>query len=256
MNYFSARTAAERYSNGRPDFHSEAIRKIKNRLGLRRKFDRALDIACGTGLSTKALLEIATEVYGTDASQEMVNLAACKERIKYAVAPAEDQPFSDSSFDLITVCSGVHWFEIDKFLSEANRLLKSKAWLVLYENYFTAEMAGKNNLRHWFSDVYLRKYPSPPRDNVYSWTNENLNRWNFMIVKEESFKNAVVLNKKQLTLYFTTQSNVISAAEKGETTYEQVESWLDKELGLFYDEDDSARTIYYGNWIKYIQRAS
>jgi hypothetical protein len=75
-------------------------------------------------------------------------------------------------------------------------------------------------------------------------------------VTEERFKNAIVFNKKQLALYFTTQSNIISAVEKGETTYEQVESWLDKQLASFFDNDDTDQTIYYGNWIKFIQRAN
>jgi predicted TPR repeat methyltransferase len=68
MNYFNAKTAAERYSKGRPDFHSNTIKHIKDYLHLDKKLNNALDIACGTGLSTKALLEIATNVYGTDTS--------------------------------------------------------------------------------------------------------------------------------------------------------------------------------------------
>src|SRR5450432_2676543 len=115
MNYFNPKTAAERYSKGRPDFHSNTIKHIKNFLYLDNKADKALDIACGTGLSTKALLEIATDVYGTDASQQMLNFAPLTSKINYSVASAEQQPFADNYFDLITVSSGVHWFDIDKF---------------------------------------------------------------------------------------------------------------------------------------------
>jgi ubiquinone/menaquinone biosynthesis C-methylase UbiE len=256
MNYFNPKTAAERYSKGRPAFHSNTIKYIKDYLRLDKKLDKALDIACGTGLSTKALLEIATHVYGTDTSQEMLNFALQSDKIHYSIAPAEQQPFTDNYFDLITVSSGVHWFDIDKFLAEANRLLKSKSWLVLYENHFISEMAGNDNFSNWFPDVYLKKYPSPPRNNSYSWTNENLNPKNFIFVTEEKFKNAIIFNKKQLALYFTTQSNIISAVEKGETTYEQVESWLDKELASFFANDNTEQTIHYGNWIKFIQRAN
>src|SRR6187549_2325954 len=112
MNYFSPKTAAERYSKGRPHFHSNTIQHIKDYLRLDKKLNNALDIACGTGLSTKALLEIATNVYGTDMSQEMLNFALQKDKINYSVASAEQQPFADSNFDLITVSSGVHWFDI------------------------------------------------------------------------------------------------------------------------------------------------
>lgn len=254
MNYFTPKTAAERYSKGRPDFHSNTIRHIKDYLHLDKKLNNALDIACGTGLSTKALLEIATNVYGTDISQEMLNFASRSDKIHYSIASAEQQPFADNYFDLITVSSGVHWFDIDQFLIEANRLLRSKSWLVLYENHFISEMVGNSNFSNWIPNVYLKKYPSPPRNHAYSWTNENLNAKNFNLVKEETFKNAIVFNKKQLALYFTTQSNIIAAVENNETTYDQVENWLDKELAPFFDNDETTQTINYGNWIKFIQR--
>ena len=254
MNYFNPRTAAERYSKGRPDFHHNTIKHIKDYLHLDKKLDDALDIACGTGLSTKALLEIATNVYGTDISKEMLNFASQSDKIHYSLAPAEQQPFTDNSFDLITVSSGVHWFDIDQFLIEANRLLRSKSWLVLYENHFISEIVGNNIFSNWVPNVYLKKYPSPPRNNSYSWTNKNLNTKNFHLVKEETFKNAIVFNKKQLALYFTTQSNIISAVENNETTYDQVENWLDKELAPFFDNDETTQTINYGNWIRFIQR--
>lgn len=61
MNYFNSKTAAERYTKGRPHFHSNTIMHIKDFLHLDKKLNNALDVACGTGLSTKALLEIATK---------------------------------------------------------------------------------------------------------------------------------------------------------------------------------------------------
>jgi ubiquinone/menaquinone biosynthesis C-methylase UbiE len=186
----------------------------------------------------------------------MLNYALQSDKIHYSIASAEQQPFSDNTFDLITVSSGVHWFDIDKFLIEANRLLKSKSWLVLYENHFIAEMVDNDNFTDWFPNMYLKKFPSPPRSNAYAWTNENLNPRNFNFVTEEKFKNAITLTKKQLALYFTTQSNIIAAVEKKQTTYERVENWLDEELTPFFDNDDMTRTINYGNWIKYIQRAN
>jgi ubiquinone/menaquinone biosynthesis C-methylase UbiE len=256
MNYFTPKTVAERYSKGRPDFHGNTIRHIKDYLHLGKKLNDALDIACGTGLSTKALLEIATNVYGTDVSQEMLNFASEADKIYYSIASAEQQPFADNKFDLITVGSGVHWFDVDKFLIEANRLLKSKAWLVLYENHFIAEMVGNDNFTNWFPDVYLKKFPSPPRNNAYTWTCENLNPKNLNFIAEEKFKSSVTLTKKQLALYFTTQSNIIAATEKDQTTYQEVENWLDQELSSFFKSDDTTQTINYGNWIKYIQRAT
>lgn len=254
MNYFTTKDSAARYSVGRPDFHSHTITHLRDYLSLGRKLDHALDVACGTGLSTKALLEIATNVYGTDKSQEMLKLAARPDRIHYSIASAEQQPFADHTFDLITVSSAVHWFDIDQFLTEADRLLKPKSWLVLYENHFISEMPEDERFTRWFPDVYLRKFPSPPRHDTYGWTNKQLNPKNLNLIAEERFKNPISFTKRQLSLYFTTQSNIISAVKNGLNTYEQVEDWLHQELTAFFDTEDTVRTIRFGNWIKYIQR--
>ena len=254
MNYFSPQTAAERYARGRPYFHTNTIARIKARLLPEARFGRALDIACGTGLSTKALLEIADEVNGTDISAEMLRWAPKDDRIHYTLAPAEQQPFPNNDFDLVTVGSGVHWFDIDRFLAEALRLLKSKAWLVLYENHFIAEMVGHPGFTPWFQEVYIKKFPSPPRNDQYAWTPDNLEPKGFLFCNEEKFKNSVCLDRKQLALYFTTQSNIIAAVENRETTYEEAEEWLDKELSAFFPTPGTQRTIHYGNWIKYLQR--
>lgn len=256
MNYFNPTAAVARYVKGRPYFHGNTIKHIKAFLNLKEKVHTALDVACGTGLSTKALLEIAENVWGTDASEEMLKLATCSDKILYSIAEAEHLPFHADQFDLITVSSGVHWFDIDLFLREANRILKSRAWLILYENYFIAEMLGYEQFTTWFREDYLKQYPSPPRNNDYPWTDENLNPKNLNFITEERFKNDVVYNKQQLIAYFTTQSNIIAAVENDQTTYEQVEKWLSAELASFFENEKATRTISYGNWIKFIQRAS
>jgi hypothetical protein len=76
----------------------------------------------------------------------------------------------------------------------------------------------------------------------------------FRFVKEETFTNAISFTKMELSLYFTTQSNIISVVEKNETTYQEVEIWLDKELSKFFTDSQTKQIIYFGNWIKYIQK--
>jgi ubiquinone/menaquinone biosynthesis C-methylase UbiE len=254
MNYFSPNTVADRYSRGRPDFHANTIRHIQEYLKLSKPVAQALDIACGTGLSTKALLEIAKQVYGTDISKEMLKRAPLPEKIQYQLASAEKQPFADSSFELITVSSGVHWFNIEAFLQETHRLLKKEGWLVIYENHFIADMEGQSDFTAWFKEVYLKTFSSPPRNNSFDWSDANLGQYHFRMANEETFTNPVQLTKEQLILYFTTQSNIIAAVESGKASYEAVEQWLSEELSSFFPQPDEPMTIHYGNWIKYIKR--
>lgn len=253
MNYFSPQHTAERYAKGRPYFHDNTIKRVKDVLKLETKLENALDIACGTGLSTQALLEIAQHVYGTDTSSEMLKWALQADKIHYSIAPAEKQPFENEKFDLITVCSGVHWFDIELFSKEAHRLLKNDAWLVLYDNFFISEMEDVPAFNQWFPEVYLKEFPSPPRNDQYEWTKDNLATKKFNIVQEEQFKNPISYTKEALVLYFTTQSNITAAVERGQADYVTIEKWLHKELTVFFGKKQE-RVIHYGNWVKYLQK--
>lgn len=253
MNYFSPKNTAERYAKGRPFFHRNTVKHIREYIQIANKFENALDVACGTGLSTNALLDIAENVFGTDISDEMLKLVLNPKEIKYSKAFAENLLFENDYFDIITVSSGVHWFDIDKFLREASRILRTKSWLALYENYFISEMLEVDEFDNWFPDVYLKKYPSPKRNGNYDWTDENLKDKGFKFIKEETFKNPIEFTKEQLILYFTTQSNITATVENDVSSYEEVENWLDNELRPFFGNEQK-RTINYGNWIKYLQK--
>ena len=253
MNYFDPKNAAERYSKGRPYFHSNTISHIQKHLNLSHKLDKALDIACGTGLSSNALLDIAVNVFATDSSEEMLKRALSPGKINYSSAQAENQPFLNNEFDLITVCSGVHWFNIDKFLTEANRLLTTKGWLVLYDNFFISEMKDVDDFSKWYPEVYLKKFPAPKRNSSYNWSNDNLAPKDFMLDKEEEFKNPITYTKDELVLYLTTQSNITAATSSGQITYREVEEWLANELSPFYSAN-TRRIFYFGNWIKYLHK--
>lgn len=85
MNYFNPKSAAERYSKGRLNFHDNTIEKVKTFLKINAKIDKALYVACGTGLSTKALINSAKSAYGTDLSFEILNNASVKEIIKTGI---------------------------------------------------------------------------------------------------------------------------------------------------------------------------
>jgi len=100
MNFFTIERVAEGYAKYRPYYHPLIMKQIRGCTGLEGKFENALDVGCGTGLSTRALLEIAEHVTGTDNSHQMITVAQVKneDKIPYLYAPAEQLPFQSWTF--------------------------------------------------------------------------------------------------------------------------------------------------------------
>ena len=93
-------------------WRTKAVRLLKYREG-----SRILDVATGTG---DVALEIALQtpasvkITGADFCKEMVDLGAVKvaaspyaDRIDLKVAPCEDLPFANDTFDSITIAFGI-----------------------------------------------------------------------------------------------------------------------------------------------------
>jgi SAM-dependent methyltransferase len=201
------------------------VKKIGDFLGLREPIPLALDVACGTGQSTVALKEISSRVVGTDVSQEMLARAPREAGVRYVEAPAEDLPFEDRSFRLITVALAFHWFDRSRFLAEARRVLEPSGWLVVYDNGFFGEMKENPKHERWYRKVYLVRYPSPPRQGE-TLTDDECRKHGLRLVERESYTNEVSFSAEELASYLMTQSNVTVAVEAGGESPESVREWL------------------------------
>lgn len=100
--------------------------------------DRALDVATGTGNTAHALSPHVREIVGLDLAEGM--LAHARQRAQddgqtnasFVVGSAEDMPFPDASFTLITSRHAPHHFlNLDRFLVEAFRVLEGGGRLVI-----------------------------------------------------------------------------------------------------------------------------
>ena len=101
-------------------------------------FQKMVDVACGSGQSTFYIADLFSKVYGIDISQAQVNLAQekCKQlnydNVEFCVGSAEKMPFENESVDMVTCALALHWFNENKFYTEADRILKSKGVLAAY----------------------------------------------------------------------------------------------------------------------------
>jgi len=89
-----------------------------------------LDIACGTGLITKAFFGKVKKVTGLDISHDMVKYAdGCMDEIIFSAY--EKMPFADNTFDAVVCRQGLQFAELDKAIPEIHRVLKPGGITVL-----------------------------------------------------------------------------------------------------------------------------
>ncbi len=252
MNPFVHKTAARRYAQARPYYHPLVIELVRAYLKLDQSVDRVLDVACGTGQSCVALKALARQIAGIDSSAEMLAECLSDPAIEYHQAPAEHLPFPDESFGLITVSSAFHWFEREKFLAEAHRLLSVSNWLVVYENNFQdGKMKGCPEFRDWFQTQYLTQFPGPPR-HWQPVSEEEAGAAGFRFVNRQRYTNDETFSKEDLTHYLTTQSNIIASVEEGQSSLESVCDWLHASLEPFFADHEA--TFEFGGEIWYLQK--
>jgi demethylmenaquinone methyltransferase / 2-methoxy-6-polyprenyl-1,4-benzoquinol methylase len=120
-------------------WRTKAVRLLKYRDG-----SRILDVATGTG---DVALEIAlrtpasVKIIGADFCKEMVDLGAVKvaaspysDRIDLRVAPCEDLPFANDTFDSITIAFGIRNVVDRKLgLAEMWRVLRPGGRMIILE---------------------------------------------------------------------------------------------------------------------------
>lgn len=111
----------ELYASARPHYPQELFLYLS---GLCSSRNRAWDCACGNGQAAESLAKIFDKVIATDISKQQILSAKNIENVEFSVSPAESTGFSERSFDLVCVAQALHWFNLENFWPEVQRVLK------------------------------------------------------------------------------------------------------------------------------------
>ncbi len=132
---FSARV--ENYIRYRPSYPPQVLETLRSECGLTASSTVA-DIASGTGIFTRLLLENGNRVFGVEPNREMreaaERLLAGYPRFTSVTGTAEAATLPDQSVDLATAAQAAHWFDLPKARIEFARILKPGGWAVLLWN--------------------------------------------------------------------------------------------------------------------------
>lgn len=126
-------------------------------------FGNLLDIATGGGHVANALAPYFQKVTALDLTDDMLKEAERfirsngHENVDFVQGDAEQTPFPDESFDVVTCRIAAHHFPaVDRFVSEVFRVLKSGGLFVLVDN-----VAPENNeYDEFYNSVEKKRDPS------------------------------------------------------------------------------------------------
>ena len=127
----------ENYIRYRPGYPPEVLRVLKEACGLAPGHVVA-DVASGTGIWTRSLLENGNAVFGVEPNVDMrqagERLLAEFPKFTSVAGTAEATTLADQSVDFVMAAQAAHWFDRERARREFIRILKPGGWLVLLWN--------------------------------------------------------------------------------------------------------------------------
>lgn len=105
-----------------------------------------VDVAAGTGISTALLLETipaAWRIIAVEPGADMRRILGTRfentPRVEIINSPAEALDIQDNGVGVITTCAAFHWFDAERFLTEARRILMPGGTLAVVNNIRVAQ---------------------------------------------------------------------------------------------------------------------
>jgi SAM-dependent methyltransferase len=228
VNPFVATRTVERYHHGRPYHHRRTLERILEAVPVRRGI--AVDVAAGTGLSTRALAALGFDPVGVEPVPAMLALARHATGLPFAVGTGEALPVAGHVASLVTVSSAVHWFDQQRFFTEARRLLAQDGVLMLYDH-AAVHLPDDERFAEWLRTDYVARYPAPARGTITGATGEPDG---FRRCFHDTWVDTVVFTHEGLVTYLMTHSNVVEAIESGREAEDAVRSWLSAATAQYF----------------------
>ncbi len=127
----------------------------------------AWDCATGNGQAAVELAKVFERVIATDASEKQIAQANARENIEYRVASAEASGLAADSIDVIMVAQALHWFDLERFHSEVQRVLKPRGiFAASAYRFFRITPAIDELVSHRYYDEIVGPYWPPERTSI------------------------------------------------------------------------------------------
>jgi ubiquinone/menaquinone biosynthesis C-methylase UbiE len=229
-NPFGTGEMAAGYATSRPPVHRRVIELAFQQSGRSGPFQRALDVGCGAGVSTKALVEFADTCIGLEPVEGMLRWAPkIAPSAAFLVGAAEAIPLCRGTVDLITAAGSLNYVDLDLFFPEAGRVLTPHGTLLVYD--FSAGRSFRNraSLDDWFT-AFHQRYP-PPANEARELSPAILAEpsYGFHVTANREFEIGITLAPEFYLDYVLTETNVAAAVRQG-VPHTEIKSWCAESL--------------------------
>ena len=124
-------TAAAHYAAFRPPLHAPILARL---IRPGESFRDALDVGCGTGRSTVALVPYCERIVGLDASREMLTLAPPHPKVTYVHAWLDADPaLPVDRFDLVTFAGSLFYAKSPALSRALERVCAGDGTVLVYD---------------------------------------------------------------------------------------------------------------------------
>lgn len=247
MNPFGALAAG--YASSRPAVHPLVLDKVRAYLG--RKVRRALDVGCGSGVSTRPLELIAEERIGLEPAAAMLAFGAqVAPGARFVAAAAELLPVRDASIDVITAAGSLNYADTGRFFGEARRVLGPGGAVVVYDFSSGREFPDSPALAEWFLEFEAR-YPWPPSEGrALSPAILAAEAPGFALEHHEDFAETLRLTPEFYAGYVMTETNVAYAIRRG-ASHEEIRDWCGRSVEAVFG--GVPRDVVFRGYIAYFR---
>lgn len=154
------------YARCRPSYPDELFAYLSS---VCRRHELAWDCGAGSGQATVPLTRRFRQVIASDQSTEMLSRAPRLSSIHLCITTAEQAAIRGETVDLVTVAQALHWFDIQAFYREVNRVLNRGGVLAVwtYGNQTLDDEQIDAVLARFYRDV-VGPYWRPERRHVES----------------------------------------------------------------------------------------
>jgi len=202
---------ADLYERARPPYPA-ALRVRLAELGLLVPGRRALDLGAGSGQATRILVDAGMEVTAVEPGGALVDrLRRGMPEVRILQATAEAVQLAPESFDLVTVATAVHWFDLDVVLPKLHTALAPGGRLAVWRNVYGDPSAPPTAFRKMIPEIVAGRdappRPGPDETDMACWAALLQAGGYFTPVHAEEFHWSVDLDEDGVRGLFTTFSD-------------------------------------------------